>query len=232
MRLDPREARPAGLTHDGLSTTILCMATPVRYFQNGFYYHVYNRGNRKQNIFLSYRDYERFLKRVKEYKEKFKISILGYCLMPNHFHFLLRQDSDLPLTSFMLRLGTSYAKYFNIKYGEVGSLFQDRFKAKLVENDEYLLQLSRYIHRNPKEILSSTPGVELVNYQWSSYPTYLKLANDELTESTFILNYFSKTNLAKDYKNFVEYDFKDEELLSISDLLLEDDQLPTPGVGA
>lgn len=142
--------------------------------------------------------------------------------MPNHFHFLLRQDSDVPLTSFMLRLGTSYAKYFNIKYVQVGSLFQDRFKAKLVENDEYLLQLSRYIHRNPKEILPSTPGVELASYQWSSYPSYLKLVNDELTESTFILNYFSKTNPAKDYKNFVEYDFGEKEPLPTSELVLED----------
>ncbi|MDO8620782.1 MAG: transposase [Candidatus Levybacteria bacterium] len=198
------------------------MATPVRYFQKGSYYHVYNRGNRKQNIFLFPPDYERFLKRVREYKEKFRITILGYCLMPNHFHFLLRQDSDVPLTSFMLRLGTSYAKYFNIKYRQVGSLFQDRFKTKLVENDEYLLQLSRYIHRNPKEILPSTPGVELASYQWSSYPSYLKLANDELTESAFILNYFSKANPAKDYKKFVEYDSNEKEQSLTSDLILED----------
>lgn len=125
------------------------MATPSRYFQKNSYYHVYNRGNRKQNIFLSHRDYTRFLKKTKEYKDKFGVTILCYCLMPNHFHFLLRQDTDVPLTTFMLRLGTSYAKYFNIKYEEVGSLFQDRFRAKLIETDAYLLELSRYIHRNP-----------------------------------------------------------------------------------
>lgn len=204
------------------------MATPIRYFQKGSYYHVYNRGNRKQNIFLSYRDYERFLKKVKEYKDEFKISILGYCLMPNHFHFLLRQGTDASLTSFMLRLGTSYAKYFNIKYREVGSLFQGRFKAKLVEKDEYLLQLSRYIHRNPRKLLPPTPGVELDDYRWSSYPFYVNGGKNDLVSSAFILNYFAEENPHGDYKKFVEHDFQDKDLLNIGGLLLEDDQLPTP----
>lgn len=138
--------------------------------------------------------------------------------MPNHFHFLLRQDGGLPLTTFMLRLGTSYAKYFNIKYEQVGSLFQDRFRAKLVETDEYLLQLSRYIHRNPLEILPSTPGVELASYRWSSYSTYLRGIKDDLVDPSFILAYFAKSNPSKDYKMFVEYDFKEREPLPIRDL--------------
>ncbi len=155
--------------------------------------------------------------------------------MLNHFHFLLRQDNDIPITSFMLGLGTSYAKYFNIKYGEVGSLFQDRFKAKLVEKDEYLLQLSRYIHRNPKEILLRTPGVELADYRWSSYPSYINKDNkdkNDIVDTSFVLNYFAKDDPRGDYRKFVEYDSKDEDLLAIGDLLLENDQPPTPGVGA
>lgn len=198
------------------------MATPIRYFQKGSFYHVYNRGNRKQNIFISNRDYERFLKRALTYKKKFEISILSYCLMPNHFHFLLKQDSDASITNFMLRLGTSYAKYFNIKYGEVGSLFQDRFKAKLIESDEYLLQLSRYIHRNPKEILPLTPGVELGDYRWSSYPIYMQKAKNDLVDSDFILNYFAQSNPSADYEKFVEFDYKDEDIGLIRDFLLED----------
>lgn len=198
------------------------MVTPPRYFYQGAYYHVYNRGNRKQNIFIQRRDYERFLKRAREYKDKFGITILCYCLMPNHFHFLLRQDSELPVTAFMLRLGTSYAKYFNIKYEEVGSLFQDRFKTKLVETDEYLLELSRYIHRNPLEILPSTPGVELVNYEWSSYAVYLNGTKNDLVDPKFIIAYFSKTNPSGDYKKFVEWDFKEENLEIINDLTLDE----------
>lgn len=143
--------------------------------------------------------------------------------MLNHFHFLLRQDTDASLTFFMLKLGTSYAKYFNIKYGEVGSLFQDRFKAKLIEKDEYLLQLSRYIHRNPKDILLQTPGVELADYRWSSYPCYLNKEKNDLVDTSFILNYFSKNDPHGDYKKFVEYDSKVVELLDIGDLILEGD---------
>lgn len=142
--------------------------------------------------------------------------------MSNHFHFLLRQDTEVPITAFMLRLGTSYAKYFNIKYDQVGSLFQDQFRAKLVESDEYLLQLSRYIHRNPLKILPPTPGVELVNYHWSSYPLYLANEKNDIVDPTFILNYFAKGNPTGDYKKFVEFDFQEDHLLPVRDLLLED----------
>jgi len=198
------------------------MATPPRYFQKGSYYHVYNRGNRKQNIFLARRDYKRFLEKALKYKSKFGVTIICYCLMSNHFHFLLKQNTDIPITSFMLRLGTSYAKYFNIKYEEVGSLFQGRFRAKLIETDEYLLHLSRYIHRNPKEILLSTPvlstpGVELEDYEWSSYSQYIIGAKDKLVDPTFILDYFAKNNPSKDYKSFVEYDLDENEEALIKD---------------
>jgi REP element-mobilizing transposase RayT len=196
------------------------MATPPRYFQKGSYYHVYNRGNRKQNIFLQNKDYNRFLERLKEYKDKFEATILGYCLMPNHFHFLLKQETDTPISLFMLRLGTSYAKYFNIKYDEVGSLFQGRFKAKLIDSDEYLLQVSRYIHRNPLSI--STPGVELARYPWSSYAAYLNTKKDNLVDFSYILSYFSKSNQSKDYKQFTEYDFTEEAEQQIKEFVFED----------
>lgn len=198
------------------------MATPSRYFQKGAYYHVYNRGNRKQKIFVGQRDYERFLKKTEEYKDKFEVTILCYCLLPNHFHFLLRQDTDTPITNFMLRLSTSYAKYFNIKYEQVGSLFQDRFRAKLIETDEYLLHLSRYIHRNPLEFLLPTPGVKLASYEWSSYPIFLKKEKNGLIDPTPVLSYFSKENSNEDYKSFVEYDFQEEQLNSIRELILEE----------
>lgn len=118
----------------------------------------------------------------------------------------------------MLRLGTSYAKYFNTKYEEVGSLFQDRFKAKLIGRDEFLLHLSRYIHRNPKEILPA--NALLSDYLWSSYPVYLHKLNDNLTEFSYILIFFSKVNPSKDYKNFVEYE-QDNDHSLIKELIFE-----------
>lgn len=198
------------------------MATPPRYFQKGSHYHIYNRGNRKENIFLQHRDYERFLTRTREYKNKFGITILSYCLMPNHFHFLLKQDTEISITAFMLRLCTSYAKYFNIKYEQVGSIFQDRFKAKIIEFDEYLLALSRYIHKNPLEIQPLTHGVELQDYFWSSYSVYLSGIKNDIVNPAFILDYFSKNNPSSDYKDFVEDDFIKENIFSIKDLILED----------
>ncbi|MCL5969892.1 MAG: transposase, partial [Patescibacteria group bacterium] len=157
---------------------------------------------------------------AREYKDKFGVTVLGYCLMPNHFHFLVKQDTDLPITFFMLRLGTSYAKYFNIKYDQVGSLFQGRFKAKLIESDEYLLQVSRYIHRNP--ISSSTPGVELALYPWSSYSVYIDGKKDDLVDPSYIFSYFANNNPAKDYKQFTEYDISEEEAAQIKELVFED----------
>jgi putative transposase len=201
--------QPQGLTPSIQECFTNIMATPPRYFQKNSYYHVYNRGNRKQNIFFQNKDYERFLERLREYKDKFDITILGYCLMPNHFHFLLRQESDIPISLFMLRLCTSYAKYFNIKYEEVGSLFQGRFKAKIIDSDEYLLQVSRYVHRNPLSI--STPGVELTAYPWSSYAAYVNGEKNNIIDSSYILNYFSENNYLKDYKQFTEYDSPTED---------------------
>jgi len=201
------------------------MATPPRYFQKGAYYHVYNRGNRKQNIFLQPRDYFRFIERMREYKDKFSVTILSYCLMTNHFHFLLRQDADTPITSFMLHLSTSYAKYFNIKYKEVGALFQGPFKAKLIETDEYLLHLSRYIHRNPLSL--PTPrvelGFELAKYPWSSYGAYLSGKKNDLIDTAYILSYFAKDDRAKDYKEFTEYDSVDQDLEQLQGYLFDED---------
>lgn len=193
------------------------MSTPPRYFQTGLPYHIYNRGNRKDRIFLDTKDYLRFTKRLKEYKEKFEIDLLCYCLMPNHFHLLVQPKTQDSITKFMLSLCTSYSKYFNIKHEQVGRLFQERYRAKVVETDKYLLHLSRYIHLNPisdlledlnfaLHPLRSTPGVErkkLLAYPWSSYNEYCNQDNG-LCNTKVILAYFSKTNVKMSYQTFVE----------------------------
>ncbi|MBI4991084.1 transposase [Candidatus Gottesmanbacteria bacterium] len=190
------------------------MATPLRQFQLDMPYHIYNRGNRKNSIFLDTKDYLRFIRRLKEYKDRFEIELLCYCLMSNHFHLLLKSRKEDAITKFMLTLCTSYSKYFNIKHELVGRLFQERFRAKLVETDEYLLHLSRYIHLNPIsediEKLNfsprSTPGVELSRlkeYPWSSYNEYCNKTKG-LCDKDQILSYFSETNPADSYKSFVE----------------------------
>ena len=182
------------------------MATPHRFFEDNAFYHVYNRGNRKEQIFLYDRDYERFLEKVLEYKKKFQINILAFCLMPNHFHFLIQQLVQNSISQFFSNLCNSHSRYFNTKYETVGSLFQGRFKDKKVERDEYLVHLSRYIHLNPLELFKFTGNEAikwLLSYRWFSLPYYLSGISNEIVDPLFILNYFSKKNPSLDYKNFV-----------------------------
>lgn len=182
------------------------MATPPRLFEDGAFYHVYNRGNRKQQIFLQDRDYERFLEKVIEYKKKFPVNILAYCLMPNHFHFLIRQLSQDAISRFFSNLCNSHSKYFNIKYETVGSLYQGRFKAKRVDKDEYLIHLSRYIHLNPVDLfkyLGKNAFNQLMLYRWSSLPAYLSGKGDEVINPELILEYFFSKDSTEDYKDFV-----------------------------
>src|SRR3989304_3663026 len=116
-------------------------------FQNAFY-HVFNRGINKQDIFLSDEDYAFFLRKLQGLREKYDHSIYALCLMPNHFHISIRTRKT-PISKIMSSLTTSYSMYFNRKYQHFGPVFQNRFKSVLIENDSYFLELSRYIYLNP-----------------------------------------------------------------------------------
>ncbi len=186
-------------------------------------YHVYNRGSEKRSIFQSERDYRKFLYRARENAEKFAINILCYCLMPNHFHFLLQQTSDASIVSFMNALQLGHAKFFNTKYERVGPLFQSRFKAKAVTSDEYLLQLSAYIHKNPiASLLDSGNPKDSRNllerlhaYHYSSYHEYIGFEGKKsLSNPTMILSYFSQTQTKLSYQAFVENFIPDLEALA------------------
>ena len=169
----------------------------------GGYYHVYNRGNRKQDIFIEDVDYVGYLERLRKCKDKYKISIICYCLMPNHFHLLLRQDSEIPIFKFIQPLHTSYSMYFNNKYDKVGHLFQGPFKQKVIDKDEYLLQVSSYIHLNPVvDGLASKPE----NYQWSSYPDYIGMREGTLCDKKMVL--LDKT--PKEYRRITENEAKEK----------------------
>lgn len=186
-------------------------------FANGYFYHVYNRGSEKKPIFGSRRDYQRLLKTINYYqylgpKPKFShfsqfqtfksnlskkiVEIVSYCLMPNHFHLLVKQLVEGGITEFMSKVSNSYTKYYNTKHNRVGPLLQGEFKAVMVESDEQLLHLSRYIHLNPRVSLLVK---ELENYDWSSYREYLSLTSGFCSKQD-ILNFF-KTPAA--YKQFV-----------------------------
>ena len=143
-------------------------------------------------------------------------SLLSYTLMPNHFHFLIRQNTDLPISKLLLKICGSYSKYYNKKYQRVGSLFQDQFKGVHIESDAQLLWLTAYIHNNPK-----VAGLvkDLNNYQWSSYPDYVGLRQGTLCEKDFILKQFKDINA---YKIFVDDAYeKIKERKDLENLLLD-----------
>lgn len=132
-------------------------------FKTGSYYHIFNRGVNKEDIFKNEQDYIAFKKRIKIILGKDSSSYIkiepcplgsfeinAYCLMKNHFHLLIKQSSNVKISSLILKLCTSYSLYFNKKYERVGSLFQDTFKARLITSSEDLMQTSAYIHNNPK----------------------------------------------------------------------------------
>lgn len=124
------------------------------------------------------------------------VDIVCYCLMPNHFHFLVRQKKDKGITEFISKLSNSYTKYFNIKYSRVGPLLQGEFKAVHVENDAQLLHLSRYIHLNP---LVNYITKDLNLYKWSSYQEYIR-GNSQICIKDSVLTQFQS---AKTYNQFI-----------------------------
>jgi REP element-mobilizing transposase RayT len=144
------------------------MSRPLRIEYEGAYYHALSRGNKQQAIFLGDDDRQTFLKTIARMSERFEVSIIAYVLMDNHYHLLIRTNRP-NLSKSMQWLGTTYTTIFNLRNSQSGHLFQGRFKSILVENEAYLLQLSYYIHRNP---LRAGIVQRLVDYPWSSYPTY------------------------------------------------------------
>lgn len=174
------------------------------HFIQGGYYHVYNRGNNKQQIFLRDRDYYKYLEKLEEYLNKFDISLLVYCLMPNHVHLLLRQNGPKSISLLIQRLHTSYSKFFNSRYERVGHVFENRFKTKIIDRDEYLMHLSRYIHLNPRKLVTKLPA-----YKWSSYNNYIGEGSNKFTDTKFILAMFKNKNQStedayRNYKQFVK----------------------------
>lgn len=190
------------------------------------FYHVYNRGVEKRLIFLDNQDYVVFLGLVKKYltgikpddshnRHKFmhlgdEVKLISYCLMPNHFHLLLYQETADGISKFMRKLATGYVMYFNNRYDRVGGLFQGRYKASLVNSDPYLYHISRYIHTNPKDYS---------NYLYSSYGFFAYPESKPSWVTTEkILDLFDGSS--EEYINFVnDYELSDDEIEEISNVI-------------
>ena len=133
------------------------------------------------------------------------IELVAYCLMPNHFHLMLRSIERDSMPLFMRSLATRYSMYFNKKYERVGHLFQGIYKAVMIEQENQFLWVTKYIHRNPLSLpLYKDDPCKLINYPYSSYKNYLGVIHQDWVHPENILTYFSTTNPRNTYQNFVE----------------------------
>ncbi len=205
---------------------------------DGQFYHVYNRGVEKRRIFEDKRCYKRFLQTIIYYQHKgpkpkfshsfdnklFKIDpskkivdIITYCLMPNHFHFLVKQLTEGGISEFISKLTNSYTKFYNLKYRRVGHLFQGQFKAVLIESEEQLIHVSRYIHLNP---IASFLVSDLNQYEWSSYKEYVNNTKGICNKEEILHFFKDHTSYQKFCLDQISYA---QDLERIKHQLIEDD---------
>ncbi len=192
-------------------------------FVVGEYYHVYNRGTDKRNIFVDERDLHRFWESLFDFnqtdpigsvyelsfekksgkvsKRKPLVQFIAYCINPNHFHFLVTPLKERGIERFMQRLGNGYTKYFNNRHKRSGVLFQGKFKSRYVDSNEYLLHLSAYINANDKLGHRMSKLSKSGMKEFSGEILGKKLCNTEI-----ILDQFENK---KDYKDFVSSSFED-----------------------
>lgn len=178
------------------------MARPLRIEYPGAFYHVTSRGNEQKEIFKSMKDRNQFLHYLETAKERYGAVIHSYCLMDNHYHLLLETPRG-NLSQVMRHINGAYTTYFNVKRKRFGHLFQGRYKAILVDADDYAKELSRYIHLNPVRAgVVSRPE----EYEWSSYCNYIGKRTSAWVVTEFILGYFDKniSSGRKKYQQFTE----------------------------
>ena len=167
-------------------------------------YHVMLRGINHQIIFEDDEDCQNYLETLKTYQDKSGYIIYAYCLMSNHIHLLVKEETE-ELSNAFKRIGASYVYWYNWKYGRRGHLFQDRFKSEAVENDSYLLTVIRYIHQNP---LKAGIVKDIADYRWCSYGEYV--GESRVCDVEFALNMFS-TNRVKAVELFKEFNSAENE---------------------
>ena len=229
------------------------MATKKRRFDSNLYYHIYNCGVERRLLFLNKRDYERFLDVISYYvyerkmsyaefqkltlpirteekanptglKRLKRVQIAAYCLMPNHFHLLVKQTKSGGIVQFVSDISNSHAKYFNLKRKRIGSLFQGAFKHKKITNVPSFLQVSRYIHLNPLASSKTKLRGKLERpegYPYSSYSEWISPRSPSITDRKEVESWVNHAGGVGEYRSFVESKINKNPALGIEDLILE-----------
>lgn len=215
-------------------------------FRNEEIYHVFNRGLDRRDVFTDKSDFERATRLIKFYRHleipaRFSkvyqlptkirdgileslyrsdqlVQIISYCLMPNHFHFLLKQNTEKGISTLIANFTNAYTRYFNTKYERSGPLLGGTFKAVHIESEEQLLHVVRYIHLNPV-VSCVIQDNRLKDYPWSSHQEYLSLSTSGIAQKDFVLQMFKSV---EDYQSFVADQIEYAKMLeTIKHLALE-----------
>jgi REP element-mobilizing transposase RayT len=167
-------------------------------FVAGEYYHLYNRGAHRASIFREPANYLFVIRLLKKYCAELLLTPIVYCLMPNHYHFVTRQDGDRSAGLLPQRIFNSYVKAYNKRYEHTGTMFEAHFKAIHITNTPHLLQLCRYVHANPvKDGLVGAPE----DWPYSNYLEWIGERRGTLVDRNFIADNFSSI---QEYKDFVQ----------------------------
>jgi len=166
----------------------------------GAVYHIMNRGNNRQKIFLERKDYETYLELLERCADNFAIVVYAYCLLNTHLHLLIETPRG-NVSEFMRSLHLGYVREYKRRHHFRGHLFQERFKSIIVDRDLYLVEVSRYIHLNP---LRAGIVKRPEEYEWSSYPYYIESGRDTFLHPELILEYMGESEEnRKKYQEFV-----------------------------
>jgi len=167
-------------------------------FLPGRYFHIYNHAAQGLQLFRDSADYRICLRIIHDYLDSPDFSMISFCLMPNHYHFFIRQNGECPIYLIMNKIWFRYSRYYNKKYEGHGSIFAGKSQHKTVESDNYLLSLTAYIHLNPMNAgLVHSPG----EWEWSNYREWAGLRKKYLCDHAIVDAYFSRS---EDYQRQVE----------------------------
>jgi REP element-mobilizing transposase RayT len=166
-------------------------------FVLGGYYHILNRGARRRPIFREARNYHYVLLLLKKVAGECSVSVIAYCLLPNHYHWLLRQDAETPAGKVPARVFGSYTQAFNRAFGQTGTLFEGPYKSRMVDTDAYLVKLCAYIHLNPVHHgLVDGPGA----WPYSNYLEWIEERPGRLVDMDLVREWFANP---RDYRDWI-----------------------------
>lgn len=179
------------------------------------YYHIYNRGCNRENIFRSSDNYIFLISKLKDYSIELNVSVIAYCLMPNHYHLLVKQNGNIEAGLLPKNIFNSYTKAFNKTFGRSGTLFEGPYKSIHVDKTEYVVHLCRYIHRNP---LDAKIVKNIEDWKFSNYLECVGKRKGVIVEKDFIKDHFGSF---EGYEKFVlEYHIDSEIQKAIEHYLL------------